>query len=125
MDFVKLVLYRPNWIQDLFAVLDLAFQPDGSADPLYHQLASHLRGLIEAGRLRSGERLPPSRDLASSLGLSRNTVNRAYESLCGVGLLDAQVGRGTFVSRTLAPSTMKTQKTALNRFADRGPSPTR
>ncbi len=79
-------------------MLDLPFRPDpGSAEPLYDQLAACLRDLIASGRLARGERLPPTRDLARSLGLSRNTVNRAYETLGAVGLLDAQVGRGTFV----------------------------
>lgn len=80
-------------------MLDLAFSRDpASPAPLYDQLASRLRELIEAGRLAEGERLPPSRDLASSLGLSRNTVNRAYETLAGSGFLEAQVGRGTYVA---------------------------
>jgi len=79
-------------------VLDLAFRPDpGAAPPVYQQLASHLTELIEAERLVAGERVPPTRDLAASLGLSRNTVSRAYESLAAAGLLGAHVGRGTFV----------------------------
>ncbi len=80
-------------------MLDLSFHPDASSGtPLYDQLASSLRELIEAGRLGAGEQLPPTRDLASSLGLSRNTVNRAYETLAGAGFLNAKVGRGTFVA---------------------------
>ncbi len=80
-------------------MLDLFFSPDpGTGLPLYDQLAGRLRELIEAGRLRGGERLPASRELARSLGVSRNTVGRAYESLAAEGFLDARVGRGTFVS---------------------------
>lgn len=79
-------------------MLDLPFRPDPRSDaPLYRQLATHLVALIEAGRLRPGERLPPSRELAVALGLSRNTVSRALEALTADGLLDAHVGRGTFV----------------------------
>jgi GntR family transcriptional regulator/MocR family aminotransferase len=80
-------------------VLDLAFRPRLAAgEPVYRQLAAHLVEWIETGRLRPGERIPPSRELAASLGLSRNTVNRALERLAADGLLEAHVGRGTFVA---------------------------
>jgi GntR family transcriptional regulator/MocR family aminotransferase len=79
-------------------VLDLPFRADRrSPAPVYRQLAEHIGGLIDAGRLRPGERLPASRELAAALGLSRNTVSRALEALASAGLLDAHVGRGTFV----------------------------
>ncbi|MEB2345403.1 MAG: PLP-dependent aminotransferase family protein [Deltaproteobacteria bacterium] len=79
-------------------MLDLPFRPDPRSEaPVYRQLAEYLLGLIDAGRLRPGERLPASRELAAALGLSRNTVSRALDALAAAGLLDAQVGRGTFV----------------------------
>ncbi|MER5621288.1 PLP-dependent aminotransferase family protein [Streptosporangium sp. NPDC002544] len=58
------------------------------------------RQLLDAvldGRLRSGERLPPTRELARRLGVSRNTVAVAYERLTAEGVLVGQVGAGTFV----------------------------
>lgn len=80
-------------------MLDLFFAPEpGTGIPLYDQLAARLRELIEAGRLQSGERLPPTRELARSIGVSRNTVSRAYDGLAAEGFLEARVGRGTFVS---------------------------
>ena len=79
-------------------MLDLAFRPDFQhPDPVYRQLADHLAELIAAGRLAAGERVPPTRELAASLGLSRNTVTRAYAWLVEAGFLGAHVGRGTFV----------------------------
>jgi len=81
-------------------VLDLVFRPDPAhRDPVYRQLADHLAELISAQRLCSGERLPPSRELAEALGISRNTVTRAYAWLTEAGWLGARVGRGTFVQR--------------------------
>ncbi len=81
-------------------MLDLPFRADPlHRDPVYRQLADHLAELISAGRLPAGERVPPTRDLASALGLSRNTVTRAYEWLVEAGFLGAHVGRGTFVQR--------------------------
>ncbi|MBW2235076.1 MAG: GntR family transcriptional regulator, partial [Deltaproteobacteria bacterium] len=80
-------------------MLDLAFRPDrASREPLYRQLEGYLRGLLRAGRLAPGEKLPATRELAASLGLGRNTVAQAYESLCDTGLLAAHVGQGTFVA---------------------------
>ncbi|MGE7436050.1 MocR-like pyridoxine biosynthesis transcription factor PdxR [Kitasatospora sp. NPDC001175] len=59
------------------------------------------RQLLDAvldGRLRPGERLPPSRELARRLGVSRNTVASAYERLAAEGFLQGRAGSGTFVS---------------------------
>ena len=79
-------------------MLDLAFRPDPARpEPVYRQLADHLAELVATGRLARSERLPPSRELAASLGLSRNTVTRAYEWGVEAGWLGAHVGRGTFV----------------------------
>ena len=59
------------------------------------------RELLEAildGRLRPGERLPPSRELAQRLAVSRNTVAVAYDRLTAEGFLTTQVGAGTSVA---------------------------
>ncbi|BCB81933.1 PLP-dependent aminotransferase family protein [Phytohabitans flavus] len=59
------------------------------------------RQLLDAildGRLRSGERLPPTRELAQRLEVSRNTVAVAYERLTAEGFLVTRVGAGTYVS---------------------------
>lgn len=57
-----------------------------------------LRAAILSGRLRPGDRLPASRDLARQLAISRTTVNVAYETLIAEGYAEARVGSGTFVS---------------------------
>ncbi|GIG58226.1 GntR family transcriptional regulator [Longispora fulva] len=59
------------------------------------------RQLLDAildGRLRTGERLPPTRELAASLEVSRNTVAAAYDQLTAEGFLVGRVGAGTFVA---------------------------
>lgn len=73
------------------------------ATPVYRQIAEQIRQQVEAGELRAGDRLPPIRTLARTLGVNRDTVSLAYEALAGDGLLEAQVGRGTFV-RARRPS---------------------
>jgi GntR family transcriptional regulator/MocR family aminotransferase len=50
------------------------------------------------GRLSRGEPVPPTRELAATLGVSRNTVAVAYDRLVAEGFLDSRVGAGTFVN---------------------------
>jgi GntR family transcriptional regulator/MocR family aminotransferase len=56
-----------------------------------------LRDAILDGRLRAGERLPPTRELARRLAVSRNTVAVAYDRLTADGFLVGRVGAGTYV----------------------------
>lgn len=65
--------------------------------PAYRSLAQAIAAAIDAGSLRSGDRLPPHRDLAWRLGLSVQTVSRAYEELIRADLISGEVGRGSFV----------------------------
>ena len=62
------------------------------------QVYRHLRDAILEGRLQPCEALPPSRELAARLDLSRNTVMLAYERLRAEGFVDSHSGSGTFVS---------------------------
>ncbi len=83
-----------------FPALDLTLQPD---NPAYREIARQIRDAIQAGELQAGERLPPIRGLAGELGLNRDTVALAYESLSADGLLESIVGRGTFVRGVSEP----------------------
>jgi GntR family transcriptional regulator/MocR family aminotransferase len=69
--------------------------------PLYQQLYGQLRGMIVRQQLRPGERLPASRSLSQSLGVSRIIVNQAYELLVMEGYLVGKTGSGTFVAAVL------------------------
>jgi GntR family transcriptional regulator / MocR family aminotransferase len=62
------------------------------------QIYTQVRAAILDGRLRPGEPLPPSRELARRLSVSRNTVSCAYDRLIGEGFLTGRVGAGTFVA---------------------------
>lgn len=79
-------------------------QFDRTARPLYAHLVSLLESAIARGELPSGSRLPPERELASRLRISRTTVVSAYRELESKGLLRGYVGRGTFVCATPEPS---------------------
>jgi GntR family transcriptional regulator/MocR family aminotransferase len=69
--------------------------------PAYQRLAEAIREGILSGRFRPGEKLPPTRTLASSLTLARNTILEAYEQLIAEGYLSARHGSGTFVAADL------------------------
>jgi GntR family transcriptional repressor for pyruvate dehydrogenase complex len=58
----------------------------------------HVRGLIEQGALRPGDRLPPERDLAAQLGVSRPTVRTGLRALATMGVVQSRQGAGTFIS---------------------------
>ena len=71
---------------------------ESSAQPLYQQLQRALRGAIENGIIGPDDALPPERDLAEMLGVSRITVRKAIDELVDDGLLIRKQGSGTFVS---------------------------
>ncbi|HEX5973704.1 MAG TPA: GntR family transcriptional regulator, partial [Rubrobacteraceae bacterium] len=59
-----------------------------SGVPIYVQIAAQVRRAIEAGSLRSRERLPTVRRLARELSVAPNTIVKAYSELQGVGLVE-------------------------------------
>lgn len=66
--------------------------------PKYLALVRALREGIRRGDLKPGTKLPTVRDLAWTLGVTPGTVARGYQIATQEGLLEARVGRGTFVS---------------------------
>ncbi|MFC8731359.1 PLP-dependent aminotransferase family protein [Luteimicrobium sp. NPDC057192] len=72
--------------------------------PLHRRLAEALRGTVRDGRVPAGAALPPSRELAATLGVSRWTVTEAYGELVAEGVLEARTGSGTRVAGALAPA---------------------
>jgi GntR family transcriptional regulator/MocR family aminotransferase len=64
-------------------------------------LYAALRGLVEGGRLRPGAKLPPSRQLAAQLSISRGAVVAAFDQLVAEGFAEASVGSGTFVAQVV------------------------
>lgn len=83
------------------ADIELALGPRPSGVPRQGWLYAEIRAAIHAGRLAPGARLPPSRDFARQLGVSRGTVLTALAQLVAEGYLVGAVGKGTFVSAEL------------------------
>src|ERR1700685_4666491 len=78
---------------------ELLVRLDRSADqPLRAQLEASLREAIRGGRLRAGERLPSSRELARALGVSRGMVQDCYGQLLAEGYLTSRTGSATRVA---------------------------
>jgi GntR family transcriptional regulator/MocR family aminotransferase len=69
-----------------------------ASDPLRAQLEASLREAIRGGRLRAGERLPSSRELARALGVSRGMVQECYGQLLAEGYLTSRTGSATRVA---------------------------
>ncbi len=65
--------------------------------PLYVRLADQIEHSIDSGDLGAGAKLPPQRDLAFDIGVTIGTVSRAYALARERGLVNGEVGRGTYV----------------------------
>jgi GntR family transcriptional repressor for pyruvate dehydrogenase complex len=61
-------------------------------------VVTRIRALIEAGEVRAGDRLPPERDLAQQLGVSRPSVRSGLKSLAAMGVVQIRQGAGTFIT---------------------------
>lgn len=78
---------------DIFRLSDS--ERDGTSA---EEVVERLRFMIHSGELASGDRLPPERDLAKLLGVSRPTLRAGIRSLATVGILHSRQGAGTFVA---------------------------
>src|SRR6267154_497229 len=86
------------------AGLDLTLALDRAAQtPLHQQLCEQLRRAILDGRFSSGARLPSTRTLAQTLGVSRTVTSAAYDELFAEGYLEGRHGSGTYVRKDLPP----------------------
>ena len=80
--------------------------------PLHRQTYRALREAILAGRLRPGERLASTRELADALSVSRNTVLQAYDRLLSEGYAVARPASGTYVADALPAPPPASSRTA-------------
>jgi DNA-binding transcriptional regulator YhcF (GntR family) len=85
----KLLTSRPVWFLELDA---------RSETPIYEQIIAGVEEAVATGRLETGERLPPVRQLAEELSLAPGTVARAYSELERRGVLETAGAKGTRVA---------------------------
>ena len=95
-----------------------------SQGPLYLRIVGALENDIAAGRVVRGQQLPTHRALAAALGVDLTTVTRAYGEARRRGLIEAQVGRGSFVSETsVRPATEATPEVRIDLSMNVPPHP--
>lgn len=70
----------------------------GSDVPAYRQFVDAVVRNVENGTYSAGLRMPSLNEMAGILGISKETVYKAYSSLCSIGVLSSSRGRGYFVS---------------------------
>ena len=83
---------------------------------LYRQIADQLRALIAAGEFALGSRLPPERDLAAQLGVSRPSVREALIALEVEGLVEVRMGSGIYVTALEAAPAQRGTEAVLGPF---------
>jgi DNA-binding transcriptional regulator YhcF (GntR family) len=80
-----------------------------SGVPPYQQLVQQVRQALRVGWLEVGDQLPTVRDAVVQLAINPNTVLKAYRELEYEGLVAGRPGQGTFVVKTLADDSLKSQ----------------
>jgi GntR family transcriptional regulator len=88
--------------------------------PMYIQIERRIRMGVADGMLQPGDHLPPVRDLARRLGLSPNTVGRAYADLSREGVISARAGGGSEIAardKLNQPALLRTRVERLRTLA--------
>jgi GntR family transcriptional repressor for pyruvate dehydrogenase complex len=76
-------------------------------DALPDQIAARLIDLITERQLKAGDRLPPERELAASMGVSRSSLREALRALAMLGVAEMRHGDGTYLTTLDATSLMR------------------
>ena len=72
-----------------------------SEEPLYHQLYRYIKNEIETGRLRPDEKLPSIRSISEKTGVSKTTIQTAYDQLMIEGYIYSRMKSGYYVSHII------------------------
>ncbi|MDQ6526748.1 FCD domain-containing protein [Nocardioides sp. LHD-245] len=97
--------------------VDRTLVPKVTRIRLYEQVAEQITSWIAATGLTVGDRLPPERELAQQLGVSRATLSQALVALEVIGVVSVRRNDGTVISRTVAGTIAQ----AIRAHADRLP----
>ena len=88
---------RPDQEEKKAGMVNFSLDPANGV-PIYRQIIQQIEYAILSGRMNSGDRLPTIRSLAVELKTNPNTIARAYSELEILGILQTQVGSGTYIS---------------------------
>lgn len=91
------------------------FQPMRNTNrSLAGRIVDTIRDMVERGQLKPGERLPPERELAVQLNVSRTALREALHTLAALGLVEVRHGRGVFVVGDSVQATVQRLSLALS-----------
>lgn len=85
-------------------MLDLRIDPRSGLPP-YAQLVQQVKQALRLGWLQPGDKLPTAHEVAATVAINPNTVQKAYKELEHEGLITGRPGQGTFVQRSLSQTT--------------------
>src|SRR3954464_8803135 len=88
-----------------FIVIEFSLDSRSGVSP-YLQVVQQVRHALRLGMLREGDQLPTVKDVVARLAIKPNTVLKAYRELERDGLVSARPGVGTFVTRSLAGTSL-------------------
>jgi GntR family transcriptional regulator len=91
--------------------------------PLYYQIQQSLLGQIQSGALKAGDAIPSEGQISARLGVSRMTARQALKSLCSMGVVYSQRGKGTFVAATKLEKTFRQLLSFSEEMQARGSHP--
>lgn len=94
------------------------FDPIRPRERRFEEIVHQLQAQILSGALKPGDRIPAERALAHHFGVSRPAVREAIKSLAEKGLLDVQVGRGTFVAAATTDHVVESMSLLLRESRD-------
>jgi GntR family transcriptional regulator len=85
-------------------MLDFRIDSSSGLAP-YSQLVQQVKQALRLGWLQPGDKLPTAHEVAASVAINPNTVQKAYKELEYEGLVAGRPGQGTFVARSLTQAT--------------------
>jgi GntR family transcriptional regulator len=97
-------------------VLDFRIDSTGGLSP-YAQIVQQVKQALRLGWLKPGDKLPTAHEVAASVGINPNTVQKAYKELEYEGLVAGRPGQGTFIERSLVQSTPASLLTLTRRLS--------
>ncbi len=84
----------------------------------YRQIVNQVRQALRLGVLREGDQLPTVKEVVAAVAINPNTVLKAYRELEHEGLAEGRPGVGTFITRSLAGSSLAAHR-SLRKDLDR------
>src|SRR5438445_8619549 len=94
-----------------------------SVVPLYYQIQQQLLEQIRAGHLKVGDPVPSEQEISARLGVSRMTARQALKSLCSLGIVYRQRGKGTFVAGRKLEKDFRQLLSCSEEMQERGSQP--